>query len=225
MMFAVARQIPFHHQRLCQGDATRGMGTSLFGKTLGIVGMGAIGRELALRARGLKMSVIASDPQPDRKFAADQSIELLPLDELLRRADFVSLHVRLSDDTHEMIGATELSLMKPTAYLVNTARQELVNEEALVDAILRGRIAGAGLDDPPGPTGRKLLGLPNVVFTPHLGNRAIEGVHGVFRTALEGAIAVIRGERPRFLLNPAVYDRGVRVTAPATLPASSRRPA
>jgi phosphoglycerate dehydrogenase-like enzyme len=215
MMFAVARQIPFHHQKICRGDESRGMGTSLFGKTLGIVGLGAIGRELALRAAALKMRVVATDPMPDRTFAAHHSIELLQLDELLRAADFVSLHVRLSDETRNMIGARELSLMKRSAYLINAARRELVSEEAIVDAIVRKTIAGAGLDDPPGEAGKRLLNLPNVVFTPHLGNRAIEGVNAVFRAALEGAIDVIRGRRPRFVVNPQVYDEGVRGSAHA----------
>jgi len=204
------RQIPYHHQKLSRGDETRGMGTSLFGKTLGIAGLGAIGRELAIRAVGLKMRVIASDPQPDRKFAADHHIDLLSLDELLRQSDFLSLHVRLDDQTRNMIGARELGLMKRNAYLINAARRELVDEEALVVAILAAQIAGAALDDPPGPAAKKLLGLPNVVFTPHLGNRAIEGVHGVFRSALEAAIQVLGGQRPTRIVNPQVYEHGLR---------------
>jgi phosphoglycerate dehydrogenase-like enzyme len=103
--------------------------------------------------------------------------------------------------------------MKRTAILVNTARQELVDEAALVAAIEAKTIAGAGLDDPPSATSKKLLGRNNVVFTPHLGNRAIEGVRGVFRTAVLNAAAVLRGERPEFLVNPQVYERGARVSA------------
>ena len=214
LMLAVARQIPFHNQQLCRGDETRGMGTSLFGKTLGIVGLGSIGRELAVRARGLKMRVVACEPQPDRKFAAEHAIDLMALDELLAQSDFVSLHVRLSEETQHMIGRRELELMKKTAILINAARRELVDEEAIVEAILKRQIGGAGLDDPPGTAAKNLLGLPNVVFTPHLGNRAIEGVHGVFRAALEGAIQVLRGQRPTFVVNPQVYDRGLRQAPP-----------
>ena len=210
MMFAVARQIPYHNQLLCRGDETRGMGTSLFGKTLGIVGLGGIGRELAIRAQGLKMKVVATEPQPNRQFIAERGIELLPLDDLLKRADFVSLHVRLNEETQNMIGRRELALMKPTAYVINTARRELVDEEAIVAAIRSGQIAGAGLDDPPVSAAQKLLGFPNVVFTPHLGNRAIEGVHAVFRAALEGAVSVLRGQRPSFVVNPEVYERALR---------------
>jgi D-3-phosphoglycerate dehydrogenase len=210
LMLSVARQIPFHNAKLCRGDETRGMGTSLFGKTLGIIGLGSIGREVALRAAGMKMGIVAFDPLPDRMFADFHDIKLVSLEQLLERSDFVSLHVRLGDDTRRMLGARELRLMKPSAYLINTARGELVDEAALVEAIVQQRMAGAGLDDPPGAAAKKLLGLPNVVFTPHIGNRAIEGVHGVLRTALEGAIQALRGERPRFLVNPQVYEQRVR---------------
>jgi phosphoglycerate dehydrogenase-like enzyme len=210
LMLAVARQIPYHNQQLCRGDATRGMGTSLFGKTLGIIGLGSIGRELALCAKSFRLRIVACEPQPDRRFVVQHGVELLSLEELLRQADFVSLHVRLNEETRHMIGAPELRLMKPTAYLINAARQELVDEEALAGAILSGQIAGAALDDPPGPAAKKLLGRSNVIFTPHLGNRAIEGVNAVFRAAWEAAIQVLRGQRPTFVVNPQVYDRGLR---------------
>jgi D-3-phosphoglycerate dehydrogenase len=210
LMFAVARQIPQHHQQLCRGDESRGMGTSLFGKTLGIIGLGAIGKELALRGPGLKLRVVAYDPFPDREFAAAHGVELLGLDDLLQSSDFVSLHVRLSDQTRNMIGPREVRLMKASTCLINAARRELVNEDALVEAILEKRLAGAGLDDPPGPAAKKLCGLPNVVFTPHIGNRAIEGVNGVFRAAVESAIDVLQGRRPKHIVNPAVYEQGVR---------------
>jgi glyoxylate reductase len=109
-----------------------------------------------------------------------------------------------------MIGARELAMMKPTAYLINTARQELVDEPALVEALMKRRIAGAALDDPPGPAGQAMLELPNVVFTPHIGNRALEGVVAVFRSAVAGAADVVFGRRPRFVVNPQVYEAGLR---------------
>jgi D-3-phosphoglycerate dehydrogenase len=211
LMLSVARQIPSHHEKLCRGDGTRGMGSSLFGKTLGIVGLGRIGREVALRARGMKLTTIAYAPRPDRSFAAAHDIKLVTLDELLQQSDFVSLHTRLNDSTAKMVGPRELQLMKKSAILINTARRELVDEAALTRAILNNEIAGAGLDDPPGPFTKELLGLPNVVFTPHIGNRAIEGVNGVFRTALTGAIQVLRGQRPEFVVNADVYSRSPRV--------------
>ena len=210
LMLAVARQIPYHNQLLCRSDASRGMGSSVFGKTLGIVGLGNIGKAVARRASGFDVRVLATEPYPDEKFVRDHGVRLVELDELLRQSDFVSLHIRLDEKTRDLIGARELSLMKRTAILINTARQELVDEPALVAAIESAQIAGAGLDDPPGPAARKLLGRVNVVFTPHLGNRAIEGVRGVFKTAVENCLAVFRGQRPEFVVNPTVYDRGTR---------------
>lgn len=210
LMLTAARQIVHHHNLLSRGDETRGMGAGVSHKTLGIVGLGAIGREVALRAKGFSMRVLASDPYADSSFAADNGVELTPLERLLEESDFVSLHVRLTEQTRGMIGVRELARMKPTAFIINAARKELIDEPALVSAILERRIAGAGLDDPPGPDGKALFEHPNVVFTPHLGNRAIDGVIAVFRSAVESAVAVLRDQRPRFVVNPDVYDQGVR---------------
>jgi phosphoglycerate dehydrogenase-like enzyme len=210
LMLAAARQIVHHHNLLSRGDMSRGMGSGVSGKALGIVGLGAIGKEVALRATGFRMRVLAHDPYADKAFAAEHHVELVPLDTLLRESDFVSLHVRLSEQTRRMIGPRELAMMKPTAFIINAARQELIDEAALADAILNHRLAGAGLDDPPGEAGMKLFGLPNVVFTTHLGNRALEGVVAVFRTAVESAVAVLRGQRPQFVVNPEVYERKLR---------------
>ncbi|MCA1659181.1 MAG: hypothetical protein LC642_01370 [Verrucomicrobiaceae bacterium] len=210
LMLAAARQIVHHHNLLSRGDATRGMGAGVSRRTLGIVGLGAIGKEVALRARGFGMRVLASDPYADPSFVADNGVELTSLQRLLEESDFVSLHVRLTEQTRGMIGASELARMKPTAFIINAARKELIDEPALVSAIMERRLAGAGLDDPPGPDGKTLFGHPNVVFTPHLGNRAIDGVIAVFRSAVESAAAVLRGQRPRFVVNPDVYDQGLR---------------
>lgn len=210
LMLAVARQIPHHHQLICAGDHTRGMGFSVFGKTLGIIGLGNIGRAVARRAKGFDMKVVATEVRPDEQFVRDHKIELLPLEDLLRRSDFVSLHLRLDETTQHIIGRQQLGLMKPTAVLINTARRELVDEAALAEAIISARLAGAGLDDPPGALGKRLLGLPNVVFTPHLGNRAIEGVNGVFRMAVQNCLNVFRGERPQSVVNAEVYEGAIR---------------
>ena len=217
MMVAVARQIP-HHDRLLQaGQAQRGLGAALWGKTLGIVGLGHIGRCVARRAIGFEMKVLAAEIQPDHDYNRRHSIESVSLAELLRRSDFVSLHVRLTPENYHLIGARELSLMKSTAYLINTARQQVVDEAALTEAILAGAIAGAAIDDPPEVPDSPLLGLPNVVFTPHIGNRVLESMDAVCRHAYQSAIDVIRGwARPQFVLNPQVYETG-RLRAPYPL--------
>ncbi len=206
LMLAVARQIPAYHQRICRGDHARGMGTAVWGRTLGIIGLGRIGKAVARRAAGFDMSVLAAEPSPDEAFVRRHGIRLTDLDTLLRASDFVSLHVRLDGGTRHMIGRRQLALMKPTAFLINTARRELVDHEALVEAVLSGRIAGAGLDDPPPEGDCRLLDLPNVVFAPHHGNRAIEGVHAVFRLAIDNAVAVLGGRRPEYLVDPAMWE-------------------
>jgi phosphoglycerate dehydrogenase-like enzyme len=152
------------------------------------------------------MKIIATEPFPDRSFVAAHDIELVSQDELLRRADFISLHVRLDAQTRGMISHRAFSLMKPTAIIVNSARQDVIHEAALAEAIEKNKIGGAGLDDPPGPAGQRLFGRPNVVFTTHMGNRSIEGMHAVFMSAMDSAIAVCQGERPQYVVNPQVYE-------------------
>lgn len=206
LMLAVARQIP-HRNRLVQaGVSERGIGTMLWGKTLGIIGLGNIGKAVARRARGFEMKVLAASRTPDTTFARDHGIEIVSLEELLRRADFVSLHVRLDDSTRGMIGRRELGLMKPTAFLVNTARDTLVDEAAMETAVLNGKIAGVAMDDPPSKKDSPLLKLPNFVCTPHIGNRAREGMEAVLRLAVENAVKILRGERPQYVVNPEVFE-------------------
>jgi len=207
LMLAVARQIPHYHHEICAGRYGRGMGVSLWGKTLGIVGLGRIGQAVARRTVGFDMRILAVEPAPDAAFVGKFGVQVVDLQTLLRESDFVSLHVRLDQQTEGMIGAKELALMKPSAIIVNAARQQLIDENALANAILEGRLAGAGLDDPPKRLDSPLCGLPNVVFAPHHGNRAIEGVHAVFRCAIDNALAVLAGRRPELVVNPKVYER------------------
>lgn len=206
LMIAVAREIP-HHNRLVQaGSHQRGVGTMLWRKTLGIVGLGNVGKAVARRARGFDMKVLATSRKPDTDFVRKHGIELVSLEELMQHSDYVSLHLRLDASTKGMIGARQLSLMKPSAFLVNTARDALVDESALEEAVLKGTIAGVAMDDPLAKKNSPLLRLPNVVCTPHLGNRAREGMAAVFQMTVENAVAVWRGERSKFVLNPEVWD-------------------
>ncbi len=210
LLLAVSRQIPHFHQSICAGNYERGMGVAAWRKTLGIVGLGNIGRAVARRAAGFEMRVLATEPKPDQAFLVKQGIQLVSLETLLRESDFISLHVRLDTSTRGMIGHRELAMMKPAAILINAARQQLVDETALVEAILGERLAGAGLDDPPSRPDTPLRGHPSVVFAPHHGNRAIEGVHAVFRAAIDNAVAVLAGRRPEWVVNPAVFSKPFR---------------
>ena len=166
LMLAVARRIPRIDAEVRQGRWPRGQATQMHGKTLGIVALGAVGRQFALLGAGIGMRVIAWTRHPDPALG----FELVPLDELLRASDVVSLHLRLSGDTRGFLGKLQLERMKPSAILINTARGPIVDEAALLEALTTGRIAGAGLDVfdvEPLPAGHPLVRLENVVLTPH----------------------------------------------------------
>jgi D-3-phosphoglycerate dehydrogenase len=171
LMLAVARKVPSLDARMKRGEWVRGTLTQLAGKTLGILGTGSIGLRLARVAKGIGMRVIAWTYHPDAAKAEAVGLRYLPaMADVLRQADVVSLHLRYSPETERLIGAKELALMKPTAIFINTARGQLVDHQALYEALRGGTIAGAGLDvftqepiDPHDP----LLTLPNVVLSPH----------------------------------------------------------
>ncbi len=155
-----------------EGWARRGahMGMGLIGKTLGSVGVGNIGAELFRMAAPFGMSFVAHDPFADAEVARELGVELVPLDDVFRRSDFVCVNCPLSDDTRRLVNAARLALMKPTAFLINTARGPIVDQAALTVALTEGRIAGAGLDvfeDEPSDASDALFRLENVIVTPH----------------------------------------------------------
>lgn len=174
LMLAVVRAIPVSDRRVREGVWQHVEGPELFGKTLGLLGLGAIGSRVATMARGLGMRVVAWTFHPDGGRAEELGVELVgDRDEVFRRADVVSLHLRNTPEVRGLVGARELSLMRPSAYLINTARGALVDASALADALRSGAIAGAGLDvfvtEPLRPDENPFLGLDNVVLTPHAG--------------------------------------------------------
>ena len=166
LMLAVARRIPGLDREVRQGGWPRGQAAQMHGKTLGVIGLGAVGRQFARLGAGIGMRVIAWTMHPDPALG----FEIVALDELLRSSDVVSLHLRLSDETRGFLGKRELEKLKPSAILINTARGAIVDQQALLDALTAGRIAGAGLDVfdvEPLPNGHALTHLENVVLTPH----------------------------------------------------------
>ena len=170
LMLAVARQIPVMDRGTRDGKWPRAMLVQLEGKTLGVVGLGAIGSRVAGLAKAFGMNVLATAWRGDDGRAAAIGARYVDLDTLLRESDFVSIHLRLSDDTRGVLSRDRLGLMKPSAFLVNTARGALVDREALLDALENRRIAGAGLDvfhEEPVRADDRLLTLSNVVLTPH----------------------------------------------------------
>ncbi|MGI6565754.1 MAG: D-glycerate dehydrogenase [Firmicutes bacterium] len=181
------------------------LGTDIAGKTLGIVGMGRIGQAVARRARGFDMRILYYDQAPVPA-AEEYKAEFVSLDDLLRESDFVTIHAPLTDETRHMIGSQELRLMKKTAYLINTARGPLVDEDALVEALREGSIAGAGLDvyeDEP-KLAPGLAELPNTILLPHLGSATLEARTKMATMAAANLIAGLEGNRPPNLVNPEV---------------------
>ena len=213
LILAVAKNLLIMTQAAKEGAplAFDVRGHELYQKTLGIVGFGRIGRHLAHIAQGFDMSVLSYDPyvSPDR-FAAVGARQV-DLPTLLRESDYVSINCMLTPETHHLIGEEELALMKPTAYLVNTARGPIVDETALYGALVEGRIAGAGLDvfedEPLKPT-NPLLALPNVVATPHALPRAWESTARTTRMIQDAVLAILDGRLPDTILNPNVKPKG-----------------
>ncbi len=211
LLLAVARRIG----ESCRDIALRSMraqnvyqGIELSGKALGIVGLGSSGLRLAtMAARGLDMRVTGFDPYKD---PWPDGIERAPdVGAMLAEADFVSIHVPLTKETRNLLGQAALARMKPTAVLVNTARGGIVDEAALAVAIRSGRLAGAGLDvvvDEPLRPDHPLVGIPNVILTPHVAGVTEEGMMNMAVTAAEDVLRVLRGERPKYPVNPEALE-------------------
>jgi glyoxylate reductase len=214
ILMAVARRVVDGDRALRSGvfpgsQSTHFVGGEVNGKTLAIVGLGAIGEAVARRARGFGMRILYTKRrrlEPPREAAL--GIEYGSLDDLLRQADFVSINAALSPETIHLVGERELRLMRPSAYLVNTARGPIVDEKALVRALEEKRIAGAALDvyENEPMVEPELINLPNVVLTPHLGSAAFDTRARTSSAVVDNIIAVIEGRQPPNLYNPEVYD-------------------
>jgi D-3-phosphoglycerate dehydrogenase len=206
LMLAVARNIPQIDAATKQGEWPRGFVTQLHGKTLGLIGLGAIGRQTARLARGIGMRVIAWTMHPSEQLAKELDIEMVELDEIYRSSDVVSLHLRLSSDTTGFVGAREFGLMKPTAIFINTARGAITDEKALIEALGQKRIAGAGLDvfqAEPLPKDHPVLGLLNVVLTPHSGGVTKEALEAGLRLSIDNVFAFLEGKPQNVVVGPA----------------------
>lgn len=201
LMLALARRIPEADKAVHKGEFPRYTGVSLEGKTIGILGLGAIGKQLARRLAGFDCNLTAYDPYADAGFAASNNVALMPLDEVLEVSDFISLHMPLLPETRGMVNKEFLGKMKKGAYLVNTSRGEAIDEAALYDALSGGHLRGAALDafsvEPPDPS-HPLLSLPQVIATPHLGAQTDGATSNMGWMAFNDCLAVLRGEEPRF---------------------------
>lgn len=206
MMIALAKNLVTNHLRVKGGRWGFDLHHGLWRSTVGIVGLGRIGKAVARRCRAFEMRVLAYDVQPDAVFARDNGVTLVPLETLLREADFVTLHTPLAAETENLMNRERLALMKRTAFLINAARGALVDEEALYEALTSGMIAGAGLDvfrkEP--PVGSPLLTLDNVVLSPHCADADPTTEVAMADRCIASILAVAQGKSPgrEFVLNP-----------------------
>lgn len=198
LMIAVARNIPNVGHELHDGIWGRHTGSELWKKTLGLIGFGRIGRGVAKRALGFEMNILVFDPLLKPEQMDLPGVTLTSFEEVLKEADYLSLHAPLNENTQNMIGETQLAVMKPSAYLINTARGGLVDELALANALSKGQIAGAALDvfvnEP--PTDSRLLQLDNVVITPHIGAHTKEAIERMSVMAAQNVVQTLLGKQP-----------------------------
>jgi len=195
LLLSLVRGVPALDRKTRQGEWTRSSGMELYGKTLGILGLGAIGRAVARRAGGFSMRVIACDPYTDREYAEANGIAMVDFDTLIRGADFLSLHLPFTEQTRHIISADALKAMKKGAFIVNTARGGLIDEAAVYRLLMEGHIGGLGLDvyetEPPGKS--PFFELENVVVTPHTAAHTVEATQAMADMSVQNLIDVLSG--------------------------------
>ncbi|MBI3705338.1 MAG: D-glycerate dehydrogenase [Rhizobiales bacterium] len=214
LMIAVARRMiegdrSVRASRFPGSQSNHFAGSYVFGKTLGLIGAGRIGQATARRAKGFSMKILYWGPRRKPEAEQELGMEYVTLDRLYAEADFVSLHQPYNAETHHMISDREFALMKPTAYIVNTARGAVIDEAAMVRALKKKRIAGAGLDvfenEPKVPAA--LLKMKNVVLTPHLGSAVMELREAMANVVIDNIQALIEGRTPPNCVNPQVLNK------------------
>jgi D-3-phosphoglycerate dehydrogenase len=205
LMLALARNVPQANSRLKSGKWQREemVGSELRNKTLGIIGLGNVGSEVAKRAQAFEMRVVAHDPFVSKDYARNLEVDLVSMDQLFTEADFITLHVPLTAATKNLIGTKELAKLRPTARIINCARGGLIDEEALVKAIRSGKIAGAAFDvfDKEPITDSPLFKEDKIIVTPHLGASTVEAQTGVARDIAAEVLAVLQGQFSKYAVN------------------------
>jgi len=207
LLMCLSRRIVEAHECVVSGGWKQFLGSGVYGRTLGIIGLGQIGLAVADRARGFGMKLLGHDPYAgERVRALRTDIEIVGLEQLLSSSEYISLNLPLSDETRGLIGREALKLVKPTAMLVNTSRGKIVDEEAMYEALVEERIAGYAADvfEKEPPTGSPLLTLPNVLLTPHIGWYTQDHMRSLGDQVISSVLAVYAGEAPDTILNPEV---------------------
>lgn len=214
LLLALVRRVPEGYLSMRDGFWLPRWGHDMAGKTLGILGYGRIGHAVARRARGFDLRVLAHSPsQKPCDRAGKDEVRFVSLDELLAESDYLTLHAALTPSSRGLLGEAQLRMMKPTAWLINTARGALVDEQALLMALREGWIAGAALDvfaEEPLPAKHPLRTLPNVLLSPHQASSSRETGERVSRAAAQAIVDLMQGRRPRFVVNSEVFATAPR---------------
>jgi len=204
LILTLARQIPTAQKALRKGDWPRLPGVTIQDKTIGIIGLGAIGKQLAKRLSAFDCHIIAHEPYPDTTFVDQYHIDLVDLSFLISNSDFISLHVPVLPETRGMVNDRFIAAMKKSAFLINTSRGEILDETALINGLESGHIRGAALDafekEPPNPD-NPLLSFDQVICTPHLGAQTDGSTNNMGYMALNECIRVLQGESPKYQVN------------------------
>lgn len=213
LLLALEKNFLFHCDSTRSGGWKRATGHEVLGKTIGIVGLGRIGREVAIRARAFGMRPVGYDVSWDDAFAAEHGVaRAATLDEVFAQSDYLSLHTNLTPETRDLVRAETIHRMKPDVIVINCARGEIVNTADMAAALKSGRVRGYGtdvLDAEPPPADHPLTHLPNCIVTPHVGSRTCESVQRQALAAVENLVRAMHGEKPRAQVNPEVAVRKV----------------
>lgn len=205
LMLSCRRRISKYQARTSAGEWVKDIGNELIGGTVGIIGYGSIGRRLARLLKGFDCRILAYDPFPKKEALKADGVEAVTLEELFTRSDAISIHVPYTEQTHHMVNRETLGLMKPTAVIVNTARGNIIDEDALYEALKSGQIAGAGVDvfaQEPLPPDSPLLTLENAVLTPHVSSQTVESLWNIYKMAIDISADFFAGKDSPHILNP-----------------------
>jgi D-3-phosphoglycerate dehydrogenase len=196
LLLSVVRKIPLLDKKIREGQWPRSTGTELYGKTMGVLGLGAVGRALAERAKGFSMAVIAHDPCIDRRYAEEHGIAAAGFNEVIEKADFISLHLPLTAGTRRVISRDVMERMKKGAVIINTARGGLVDEDAAAELLKSGHLGGAGIDvyEEEPPKKSPFFGLDNAVLTPHTASHTAEAAAAMAALSVRNLVDVLSGK-------------------------------
>lgn len=203
LILSVLRSIPSSDKKAREGVWERFIGYELYGKTLGVIGTGSIGKQLVKIVKGFDLKILCYDIYPDYSWAEKEGVSYVSFEELLRNSDIISIHVPLTSDTYHLISQKEIEMMKENVVIINTSRGGIIDESALYETLKAKRVLGAGLDvfEEEPPKDSPILALDNVVITTHIGAHTMEAIESMAKIAIENLILALNGEKPKFIVS------------------------